>query len=197
MSSNLKHRKMKARNFVLGVMIMWSGHVLFAQKAEVNPQESSIEWTGKRIGGGHSGTIQLKSGSFEIKDDKIETGRFVIDMNTITNTDLNDDSKGRLEGHLKSDDFFGVEKYPTATFEVTQSSKFSNGKATLTGNFTIKDKTESMSFDVYRNGDTYTANIDVDRTKFDVRYGSDKFFDNLGDRAINDVFTLEVELKVK
>jgi polyisoprenoid-binding protein YceI len=187
---------MKARNLVLGVMIMWSGHVLFAQKAEVNPQESSIEWTGKKIGSKHTGTIQLKSGTFEIKDDRIVSGKFVVDMTTIRNTDLKEDSRERLEGHLKSDDFFGVENYPTATFVVTQSSTFNNGKAILTGEFTIKDKTESISFEVHRSGNTYTAEIEIDRSKFDVRYGSDTFFDNLGDRAIDNMFILGVELNV-
>ncbi len=97
---------------------------------------------------------------------------------------------------MVTDDFFGVEKYPTANFEITKSSKFSNGKATVTGNLTIKDKTESVSFEVLEKGNTYTAKMEIDRSKFDVRYGSDSFFDNLGDKAIDDIFTLNIKLLV-
>jgi len=101
-----------------------------------------------------------------------------------------------LVGHLKSDDFFGVEKYPTARFTVSQSSEFNNGKATLTGNITIKGKTEPITFEVLRTGKEYTASLGIDRSKFNVRYGSDSFFDNLGDNAIDNIFTLEIRLVV-
>jgi polyisoprenoid-binding protein YceI len=90
-----------------------------------------------------------------------------------------------------------VEKYPTAEFVVSKSSKFSNGKATLSGDITIKGKTERITFDIERAGNKYFAKIHLDRSKFDVRYGSNSFFDNLGDKAINDIFTLDIELAVK
>jgi polyisoprenoid-binding protein YceI len=129
--------------------------------------------------------------------DKIVAGSFVVDMTSLTNTDLKDEGRNqRLVGHLKSDDFFGVETYPTASFEVDQSTKFSNGKATLTGDITIKDKTERISFEVVKSGDAYTAEVEIDRSKFDVRYGSKSFFNNLGDNAINDIFTLRIKFVV-
>jgi polyisoprenoid-binding protein YceI len=118
-------------------------------------------------------------------------------MTTITNTDLeNENYNQKVVGHLKSDDFFGVEKYPSATFEVTGSSKFSNGKATLSGDITIKGKTESISFEVVRAEKEYTAKVEIDRSKFDVKYDSNSFFDNLGDKAIDDIFELEIKLIV-
>ena len=118
-------------------------------------------------------------------------------MTTITNSDLKDEGYNqKLVGHLKSDDFFGVEKFPTASFVVTKSSKFSNGKATLTGDITIKGKTESISFDIVKQSKEYTTKIEIDRSKFDVRYGSDSFFDNLGDKAIDDIFSLNIKLAV-
>jgi polyisoprenoid-binding protein YceI len=101
-----------------------------------------------------------------------------------------------LVGHLKSDDFFGVDTYPTASFKVIQGSKFTNGKATLTGDITIKGKTERISFDVDHAENTFTAEVDLDRSKFDVRYGSKSFFNNLGDRAIDDIFKLRIKLVV-
>jgi len=170
---------------------------MYAQKVEVNTENSSIEWLGKKIGGQHEGNIQVKSGYFELKNDKIVAGRFVVDMTTITNSDLKDEGNNqKLIGHLKSDDFFGVEKFPTASLVVTKSSKFSNGKATVIGDITIKGKTDTITFEVVREGNTYSAKINIDRSKFDVKYGSNSFFDNLGDKAINDIFTLDISLAI-
>lgn len=176
---------------------MLSSNIMLAQKVDVNTEKSNIEWLGKKIGGQHEGNIHVKSGYLELKNNKIVAGDFVVDMTTITNTDLKDEGYNqKLVGHLKSDDFFGVAKYPIATFVVSKSSKFINGKASLTGEITIKGKTERISFDIVRSGNRYTAKIDIDRSKFDVRYGSNSFFDNLGDKAISDIFTLDIELAV-
>jgi len=188
---------METRKFVLAVMIMLSGNVLFAQKLEVNTKTSIVEWQGKKIGTKHKGNIKLESGYFGLENDKIFEGNFVADMTTITNTDLENEAYNqKLVGHLKSDEFFGVEKFPTANFTLTQSSNFINGKARITGDITIKGKTESITFEVVRAGKEYTAKVEIDRSKFDVRYGSDSFFDNLGDNAIDDIFTLDIKLVV-
>ena len=188
---------MKKIYFVITSVILMSGSAMFAQKVEVSTEKSSVEWLGKKVGGQHQGNIQLESGYFELQGDKIVAGNFVVDMTTIVNTDVkSEDTKQKLVGHLKSDDFFGVEKYPSATFEVKQSTKFSNGKATLSGDVTIKGKKESISFEVIRAGKEYTAKVEIDRSKFDVRYGSKSFFNNLGDNAIDDIFTLDIMLVV-
>jgi len=188
---------MKTINVALVIISLLSGNVLLAQKVEVNAKASNVEWHGKKIGRKHEGNIQVKSGFFELKADKIVAGNFVIDMTTITNTDMeNEEYSQKLVGHLKSDAFFGVEQYPTASFMITKSSEFSNGKATITGDITIKGKTESISFDVTRSGNEYTSKVEIDRSKFDVRYDSNSFFDNLGDKAIDDIFTLDIKLIV-
>lgn len=188
---------MKTKAFLLLIALVITGNVIYAQSVEVNVYDSTIEWHGKKIGGKHDGFIQFKSGSFELDGDQIVSGRFVVDMTSITNTDLKDEGRNqRLVGHLKSDDFFGVETYPTAIFEVDQGSKFSSGTATLSGNITIKDKTERISFEVVKTGDAYTAEVEIDRSKFDVRYGSKSFFNNLGDNAIDDIFTLHIKIVV-
>ncbi len=188
---------MKSKNFLLLIAMILSGNVLFAQSLEVNTDMSSIEWQGKKITGKHDGNIQLESGSFELDNEQIVAGNFVMDMTSITNSDLKDEGTNqKLVGHLKSDDFFGVETFPTASFKVVKSTKFSNGKATLTGNITIKEKTETIAFEVLRSGNTYTADVEIDRSKFDVRFGSKSFFNNLGDQAINDIFTLKITLVV-
>lgn len=188
---------MKTTNFVLALIILLSGNIMFAQKVEIDTKKSSVKWLGEKIGGQHEGNIQIKSGNIELVKDQIVGGNFVIDMTSITNTDLEDEGYNqKLVGHLKSDDFFGVEKYPTASFVIKKSTKFSNGKASLTGDITIKDKTESITFEVGKEGKEFTAKVEIDRSKFDVRYGSDSFFDNLGDKAIDDIFILDIKLVV-
>lgn len=189
---------MKIRNFVLAAIILLSSTAIFAQKVEVNTEESTVKWLGKKIGGKHEGDIRIKSGYLELNKDAIVAANIVIDMNSITNTDLTDEGYNqKLVGHLKSDDFFGVEKFPTATLELTNSTKFSDGKATVNGKITIKGKTENVSFEVLKKESAYTTTMKIDRSKFDVRYGSDSFFDNLGDKAIDDIFTLDINLVVK
>jgi polyisoprenoid-binding protein YceI len=188
---------MRTTNYILTMMFLLPGSILFAQKMEVNTRASSIEWVGKKIASQHNGNIQLKSGYIELRDNRIVAGDFVVDMTTITNADIDNESRNqRLVGHLKSDDFFGVEEYPTAHFAVSQSSEFNNGKASLTGNITIKGKTEPITFEVSRTGKEFGATLGIDRSKFDVRYGSDSFFENLGDNAIDNIFTLEIKLVV-
>ncbi|MCK0180076.1 YceI family protein [Flavobacteriaceae bacterium S0862] len=188
---------MKVTNYLLALAISFSTYGVFSQSQSVNIENSTINWLGKKIGGQHEGFIQIKSGKLELKNDQIISGNFTIDMTSITNTDLKDEGYNKkLVGHLKSDDFFGVEKYPTATFKITKATKFSNGKASVTGNLTIKDKTESITFDFVKNINHYTAKLEIDRSKFNVRYGSTSFFDSLGDKAINDIFTLDVKLVV-
>ena len=188
---------MRTIKIALAAMIILSGNILFAQKSEVDTKFSNVTWLGKKVGSKHEGNIQIKSGYLELFNNKIVAGNFVADMTSITNTDIeNEGYNKKLVGHLKSDDFFGVEKFPTAHFEVAQSSKFNNGKATITGDITIKGKTERISFETVKSGSQYSASIDIDRSIFDVRYGSDSFFDNLGDKAIDDIFTLDVKLVV-
>lgn len=166
-----------------------------AKKTEININKSTINWTGKKIGGSHTGEIKIKEGYFEVKNEVVVGGKVVIDMNSITNKDLKDEgSKQKLIGHLKSNDFFGVEKYPTSNFTITKPSKFVNGKASLNGTLTIKGKTEPTTFVVVKKGALYTTQLKIDRSKFDVRYGSKSFFNNIGDKAIDDIFILDIQI---
>lgn len=182
---------------VVTVVLFVSVSAAFAQKTEVNKEKTKVVWTGKKLGAYHTGEIKLKEGYLELNEDKIISGEIVIDMNTITNTDLKDaGTSQKLVGHLKSDDFFGVEKFPTASFVITQASSFKGNKAQIEGELRIKGKTELISFEVEKNGYAYVATLEIDRSKFDVRYGSESFFDNLGDKAIKDIFTLDVELSL-
>ena len=129
------------------------------------------------------------------EEEKLTGGSFVIDMTTINSTDLEGEYKGKLEGHLKSDDFFGVENNPIATLvfkDVTSSGK---NAYTVSGDLTIKGKTNPVTFTISIYGSKATASLKVDRTKYDVRYGSTSFFDGLKDKAIYDEFDLVADLE--
>jgi polyisoprenoid-binding protein YceI len=176
-------------------MFAVSANSVFGQKLKADPAKSQVKWTGNKVGGSHNGEVKLKSGELEIKGDQIVKGNFVIDMTSIVNNDLEDkEYNQKLVGHLKSDDFFGVEKYPTSTLVIKKSTKFVNNKATVTADLSIKGKTDEIVFDVTRNDKVFTSKIEIDRSKYDVRYGSKSFFDNLGDKVIDDIFILDVKL---
>jgi polyisoprenoid-binding protein YceI len=165
----------------------------------VDVDRSEIVWVGKKVTGEHSGNIELKSGGFEFSNGVLSGGNFVMDMHSITNSDLEDEGmNSKLVGHLKSDDFFGVEKYPEAKLEIQNVEKHANDQYHLTGEITIKGITKSITFPASVNdyGDSYSASADVviDRSEFNVRYGSGSFFDNLGDKMIYDDFELKITL---
>lgn len=182
------------KNLNLTLVLVMIAFATSAQTYKVNPSESSINWTGKKVTGEHIGTIKLKSGAFELKNDKFIEGNFIIDMNSITNTDLTGEWNDKLIGHLKSDDFFSVEKYPEASLQITESGEFVNGLSKVKGNLSIKGITNPIDFEVSHSDDKFSATITVDRTLYNIRYGSGKFFDNLGDKTIYDDFILEVKL---
>ena len=166
---------------------------LITVKKEI--KESSIEWTGKKVIGAHQGTINLANGHLNMNGNDLVGGVFVADMTSIAVTDL-EAGKGKedLEGHLKSDDFFGVATHPTATVEITSAEKSEVGYA-VKANITIKGITEAIEFDLNMDESSASTILKIDRTKFGVRYGSGTFFDNLGDKAISDIFELKINLK--
>lgn len=166
-----------------------------ATEKKVKINESSITWTGHKVTGQHEGTIKLQAGTLKF-DDKNEFtgGTFIMDMSTLAVTDLEGDMKDKLTGHLKSEDFFGVEKHPKATFVISKVEG-SAGKYKVSGDLTIKNITNPISFAMNIYEDTATADIKIDRTKYDIKYGSASFFDGLKDKAIYDDFDLSVKLK--
>lgn len=177
---------------------------LTAQKRYVaDPSATVIKWYGEKIiGSNHTGTINLVEGWLTSDGKSISGGEFVVDMKSIKDEDIKDaGSRAKLEGHLKSDDFFGVEKFPLSKLVLDGSSQFTDGKAIVKGSLTIKEATHPVEFTVQesRSGDllTYTATITFDRSLYDVRFGSGKFFSNLGDNAIRDEIKLDVSLAVK
>jgi polyisoprenoid-binding protein YceI len=166
---------------------------------KVDTQKSEIKWIGKKVTGQHNGTIKLASGEVAVNGKNLNGGNVVIDMKSLASTDLTGDGKGKLEGHLKADDFFGVDKYPTSTFTVTKVTPAGAGKATVTGNLTIKGKTAAITFPATYTvaGNTVTVSapeVKVNRTVYDIKYGSKSFFESIGDKAIDDEFLLNINL---
>lgn len=165
------------------------------EKKQIKAKSSSVKWVGKKITGQHDGAIDVKNGFLTFKGKKLVGGTVVIDMSSIIVSDLKGKSKGKLEGHLKADDFFGVEKHKTSKI-VFKKIKGKSGTFNVTADLTIKGITKSVNFDISVKGDVATAKLKVDRTQFGIKYGSSSFFDNLKDKAIDNEFEIEVSLNI-
>lgn len=170
----------------------------------VNTNGSLINWTGSKIGGSsHSGTLSISGGSVTVDKNAITGGKFTIDMNSLLNTDLDGEMKGKLEGHLKAPDFFDTATHPQGTFEITKVNSLENdpdASHLVYGNLTLKGITKQVGFraqlGISANGvSVSTPDFTIDRTDFDIKYNSSKFFDNLKDKAINDNIGLQVVLQ--
>jgi len=164
-------------------------------KKEINVESSKLAWKGYKVTGSHQGTIAIKKGNLIFDNSELVGGNFIIDMSSIEVTDLEGEYKEKLEGHIKSNDFFGVEKFPTASLVFTDVKSIGKNSYKVNGNVTIKGKTEFISFDLSIYGNKASASLKIDRTKFDVRYGSTSFFDGLKDKAIYDDFDLVADLE--
>jgi polyisoprenoid-binding protein YceI len=174
-----------------------------ATNLEVDPAASSLNWTAKKFGGQHNGTVKLTKGTLTVNGKKLTGGSFVMDMTTITDVDItNPEFNQKLTGHLKSDDFFSVEKNPTSTFKITKATPIANAKAgennyTITGDLTIKGITNPVTFPATVKIDGGSAEalakVEIDRTKYDIKYRSG-MLGTAADKIIDDTFTLDVKL---
>ncbi len=165
------------------------------EKKEVKTESSKVTWKAYKVTGSHAGTVDLQSGTLVFEEDKLSGGEFVVEMTSLMTTDDLGDMKAKLEGHLKSDDFFGVETHPTAKLVFTDAEASGKNSYEVTGDLTIKGITKAVTFDVSIYGSKATATLKVDRSNYDVKYGSGSFFENLGDKTIYDEFDLVVDLE--
>ena len=169
---------------------------------EIDTKASKITWNAKKVTGEHSGNVSLNGGNVWVEKNAVVGANINIDMNTITCTDLTDaEWNKKLVGHLKSDDFFSVEKHPKASFEITSVKKGNGGDYTVDGKLTIKGITNDISFPAKVNVSNGVVNANgtakLDRTKWDIRYGSGKFFEGLGDKMIYDEFEITFDITTK
>lgn len=170
-------------------------------------EKSEIKWIAKKVTGEHFGKVNLQSGQMMVDKSQVTGGTFVIDMSSLTVEDIKDEKmNGRLRDHLKSDDFFSTDKFSTATFNITSVKPIAKAEAgkpnyTVTGDLTVKGITNSVTFPAIisvKNGvATAIADVAIDRTKYDIRYRSSNFFENLGDKAIYDDFTISLNISAK
>ena len=166
---------------------------------KIDTKASKISWKGYKVTGTHKGHISLKKGKLLFDGGMLTGGSFVVDMSSITCTDLEGEWKQKLEGHLMSPDFFDSKAHPTATFEVTKVvSRGTPGDYKIVGDLSIKGITQQVKFMAHvEEADKTvkaTGKMTIDRSDFDVRYGSGSFFDGLKDKTIYDEFDLELEL---
>ena len=177
-------------------------HIAIAEtKIALDPALSKIDWVGEKVTGSHQGLVSVTAGNAILKDGKLVGGEFEIGMNSIKVTDIEDPKdNAKLTGHLKSDDFFSAEKFPVAKFVITKVEPLTSPEANynVTGTLNIKGITNEVTFPamVTVSGDTATAKAQfkLDRTKWNVRYGSGKFFEGLGDKLIYDDFKIALDV---
>lgn len=181
--------------FLFAVLLFLN--VAAQSKLVADTSKTKLTWLAEKVTGQHTGTVNLKSGWINWTDNKINGGEFIIDMTSLKESERN----SRFEGHMRSDDFFSIEKFPVAKLAITGSTPFDKGTGTISGNLTIKDITNPIEFKAAvqkkDDGTWFFANMIVDRTKYNIKYGSGSFFENLGDKTIFDDFKLKINLLVK
>jgi len=161
---------------------------------DINEEKSYVKWLAKKVTGSHEGYVSIKDAHLHFENDLLSGGTIIIDMQTINCTDLEGEAKENLETHLFSNDFFGVKKFPTASLEILKAKKIkkNSNKYNISATIEIKEIKKNIEFIAVLENGKATAELVLDRTKFDVRYGSGSFFENLGDNLIYDDFNLSV-----
>lgn len=168
-------------------------------KYSVDTKSSFIVWTGKKVTGEHTGTVPVSAGELIVEGKSFNEGKFEIDLSSITVTDVTDEAaNSKLVGHFKSNDFFSVSKHPKAKFSLTSATHETDNKYLVRGTRVINGISNEIQFPAIivreDNKLTATAKINVDRTKFDIKFRSTNFFENLGDKAIDNNFDLDLKL---
>jgi len=179
----------------LALVVVLATASVTAQTKKVDATKSSINWLAKKVTGQHNGTVNLKEGALVFKKGKLVSGTFTADMTSVTATDLTGECLGKLNGHLKSEDFFNTGKFTTATLIFKTVTAKGTGAYTVTGDLTIKGITKPVTFNLATTATTATTKFMVDRTVYDIKYGSKSFFESIGDKAIDNEFELTVALK--
>ncbi|MGB4959863.1 MAG: YceI family protein [Saprospiraceae bacterium] len=186
------------RSFFLSIFALAISMSLFAaniipDSKDIKIAGSTVIWKASKVTGTHDGNVKFKGGSLTFEGDILIGGDLIVDMTTVEVTDLSGGGKAKLEGHLKSDDFFGVTNHPTAKIKFTKvTPRGITGEYRVTANITIKNITKEIKFNATLKDGVANTSIKLDRSDFDIRYGSGSFFDNLGDKTIFDEFDLNI-----
>jgi polyisoprenoid-binding protein YceI len=164
-----------------------------AHAAEIDPKASSFTWTASKITGStHTGQLAPVSSALTLKGDELVGGEIVLDLKNFTVTDLQGKIAQKFLRHIKSDDFFNVEQFPTSRLEVQ-----SIDKGVATGRLQIMNTAKPVTFPIKKEGNSYVGTLTFDRTEFNIKYGSGKFFKGLGDRVISDEVSVKFSFTLK
>ncbi len=189
---------MKILSTALVLLALTSAHA--ATTVEVIASKSKVEWTGEKLAGKHNGTVPLKSGKLEFEGNKLKGGTFELDLENLQVTDLTGEWKDKLTAHLKNADFFDTTTHKTATLVIKDVQFGKGGVYNVVGDLTIKGITKPVTFDATskegKSDVTFKSKIKFDRTAYDIKYNSGKFFDpkTLADKMIKDEVVVDVNL---
>ena len=183
-------------SLIAGMFFMTAFNPIKDDIYTVDVERSTIEWSAKKVGGGHTGTVKIADGNLIYTGKALKSGSFQMNMSSITS------DNARVTNHLKSDDFFSTEKNPMSKFEITKVTSAGADRVNITGNLSIKGFTHLVTFPatVKQQKDVLVAvasGIRVDRTKYDIKFRSKTFFGDIGDKAIDDEFELSINLTAK
>ena len=189
-------RKYHITLIISSLLIGGQGRILTADL-----ENSNLRWLAEKVTGSHWGNVSLKKGVVEFKDDRLISGEFIVDMTSIKVMDIKDSPWGdKLEAHLHAGDFFDTEKYPEAYFFLN-SALIKNNKIIINGDMTIKDKKHPIEFNceiIHSDGlASAKGQMKIDRTLYDITYRSAEYYPDIGDRMIDDIFTIDFEIETK
>lgn len=197
---------MKLISILTALMMTFSANAVVSAKLlqsfKLDKNTGVVNWKGRKFTGEHLGTLKVKSGNLVFDKETLVQGKVVVDMNSINCTDIKDpEYNTKLIRHLKSDDFFSTQKHPYAMIDIKSALPAKGGGFEVHGNLTIKGITRPITFNAAIKHEnkfiTVASNIVFDRTKYDIRYKSKKFFNSIGDKFIYDDVNLNVNFKVK
>lgn len=194
----MKTFSIKALLISLGLVFSANG---MAAQYTIDGAQSKVHWKGTKVGGAHDGTVAVQSGKLTYEEGTLKSFEVTVDMNKMTNADLSGEWRDKLLAHLKNDDFFAVDKYPTSKIKSTKVDSLGNNRYKVTADLTIKDKTQPVVFEatVAPEGNDVkgSTKFKFDRAKYDIRYNSGSFFKDLGDKLIHDEVELTVDVVAK
>ncbi|MEY4904631.1 MAG: hypothetical protein RLZZ292_2446 [Bacteroidota bacterium] len=165
---------------------------------KVDAAKSTFKWTGKKVAGEHWGYVKFSGGQLTTENNAVTGGSFTVDMTSIDVQDLQGEWAGKLAGHIKGDDFFGTDKFPSSTLVLKSVTSKGGNEYDVKADLTIKGITNEVMFPATITTTatevTTKATFKVNRIKYGIKYNSGNFFKDLGDKAIDDEFTVDVNL---
>lgn len=191
------------RSLLTSFVLVCIGTAMAQSTFTVDAAATKLIWTGKKITGQHHGSIAVRSGLIGWGEGGLTQAEITVDMTSITDLDMESEYAGQLEDQLKSSDFFNTSEFKTAVFKTTQVQAITGAEPgkpnyTVTGDLTIKNITHPVTFAVLawkeKKGVRAAGTINFDRTLYDIKYRSGRFFNTLGDKMIDDMVQLTFDL---